>query len=97
MWGLKVRVLPGQHRRRTPRPALPDLREGRAEPPNPAEPAMALTNDLPISLFAGRSNPALARPTTEDYGQPLGDVTIKDFSDGVNCVRYEEAIRSTDT
>ena len=57
---------------------------------------MVLTNDLPISLFAGRSNPALARAIAEAYGQPLGDLTIRDFSDGEIYVRFEESIRGTD-
>lgn len=52
--------------------------------------------DLPISLFAGRSNPALAREIARAYGQELGDVTIKNFSDGEIYVRYEESIRGAD-
>ena len=55
-----------------------------------------LTNELPISLFAGRSHPALARAIAQEYGQPLGAVTIKDFSDGEIYVRFEESIRGTD-
>lgn len=50
----------------------------------------------PITLFAGRSNPALARKIAESYGQSLGQLTIKDFSDGEIYVRYEESIRGTD-
>jgi ribose-phosphate pyrophosphokinase len=50
----------------------------------------------PITLFAGRSNPALARKIAESYGQGLGQLTIKDFSDGEIYVRYEESIRGTD-
>ncbi len=57
---------------------------------------MALSNDLPISLFAGRSNPALARAIAQAYGQELGHVTIKNFSDGEIYVRYEESIRGSD-
>ncbi len=55
-----------------------------------------LSNDLPISLFAGRSHPALAQAVARAYGQELGGVTIKDFSDGEIYVRYEESIRGTD-
>jgi ribose-phosphate pyrophosphokinase len=51
---------------------------------------------LPVSLFAGRSIPALARGIAEAYGQPLGAVTIRNFSDGEIYVRYEESIRGTD-
>jgi len=53
-------------------------------------------HDLPISLFAGRSNPALARKIARAYGQDLGHVTIKNFSDGEIYVKYEESIRGTD-
>lgn len=52
--------------------------------------------DLPIALFSGRSNPALARRIAETYGAPLGHVTLRDFSDGEIYVRYEESIRGTD-
>ncbi len=52
--------------------------------------------EFPISLFAGRSNPALARKIAHAYGQELGKVTIKDFSDGEIYVRYEESIRGAD-
>ena len=51
---------------------------------------------LPISLFAGRSNPALARRIAAEYGQDLGAVTLRNFSDGEVYVRYEESIRGTD-
>jgi len=52
--------------------------------------------DLPISLFAGRSNPALAAAIAEQAGRPLGQVTIRNFADGEVYVRYEESIRGTD-
>jgi ribose-phosphate pyrophosphokinase len=52
--------------------------------------------DLPISLFAGRSNPALAAAIAEHAGRPLGQVTLKNFADGEVYVRYEESIRGTD-
>ncbi len=55
-----------------------------------------LSNDFPISLFAGRSHPALAQAIARAYGQELGAVTIKDFSDGEIYVRYGESIRGTD-
>ncbi len=53
-------------------------------------------HDTPISLFAGRSNPALARAIARAFGQELGRVTIKNFSDGEIYVKYEESIRGTD-
>lgn len=52
--------------------------------------------DIPISIFSGRSNPALARKIAGDYGQELGHLTIKDFADGEIYVRYEESIRGSD-
>ncbi len=52
--------------------------------------------DLPVSLFAGRSNPALARRIAEAGGWALGEVTLRNFSDGEIYVRYEESIRGTD-
>ncbi len=51
---------------------------------------------LPVSIFAGRSNPALARQIAQAGGWALGEVTLKDFSDGEIYVRYEESIRGTD-
>lgn len=50
----------------------------------------------PISLFAGRSNPGLARAIAEAYGQPLGEVEIREFSDGEIYVHYQESIRGAD-
>lgn len=52
--------------------------------------------DMPITIFAGRSNPALAHKIAAAYGQPLGVVAIKDFSDGEIYVHYEESIRGSD-
>ena len=57
---------------------------------------MSYAPALPVSLFAGRSSPALARRIAEAYGQPLGAVTLRNFSDGEIYVRYEESIRGTD-
>ncbi len=57
---------------------------------------MLVRNDLPITLFAGRSNPALARAIAEHAEWPLGHVTLKNFADGEIYVRYEESIRGTD-
>lgn len=52
--------------------------------------------DKPILIFAGRSNPALARSIAAHYGKDLGLVTSKNFSDGEIYVRYEESIRGAD-
>jgi ribose-phosphate pyrophosphokinase len=50
----------------------------------------------PISIFAGRSNPSLARAISRSFGQELGQVEIKDFSDGEIYVHFEESIRGCD-
>lgn len=55
-----------------------------------------MSNNFPISIFAGRSNPALARSIAHAYGQELGRVEIKNFSDGEMYVHYEESIRGCD-
>jgi ribose-phosphate pyrophosphokinase len=47
----------------------------------------------PISIFAGRSNPVLAEAIARSFGQELGVVEIKNFSDGEIYVHYEESIR----
>ncbi len=52
--------------------------------------------ELPIGLFTGRSNPALAEGIARAYGQDLGHLTIKNFADGEVYVRYEESIRGED-
>ncbi len=55
------------------------------------------TRDItPISIFAGRSNPALAEAIALEYGLALGAITIKNFSDGEIYVRYGESIRGAD-
>ena len=58
---------------------------------------------LPVTIFAGRSVPALARDIAAAYGRvegdhsgELGGVTIRNFSDGEIYVRYDESIRGTD-
>lgn len=50
----------------------------------------------PIKLFTGRSNPSLARDIARAYGQELGSVEVKNFSDGEVYVHYEESIRGCD-
>ncbi|MFW5972343.1 MAG: ribose-phosphate pyrophosphokinase-like domain-containing protein, partial [Bacteroidota bacterium] len=52
--------------------------------------------NTPISIFSGRSNPALAREIARSYGQELGALSVQNFSDGEIYVHYEESIRGTD-
>lgn len=54
---------------------------------------MFASHSYPVTLFAGRANPALAQGIAGEYGLPLGEVTIKEFADGEIYVRYEESIR----
>ena len=52
--------------------------------------------DTPLAIFAGRSNAALARAIAENFGTSLGEITIKNFSDGEIYVKYEQSIRGED-
>ena len=54
------------------------------------------TKELPVGLFTGSSNPDLADRIAHSYGQSLGQLTRKVFSDGELYVRYEESIRGLD-
>lgn len=54
------------------------------------------SNDRPVAIFGGRSNPALAEKIAESYGTTLGNLTIRDFADGEIYVHYEESIRGAD-
>jgi ribose-phosphate pyrophosphokinase len=54
------------------------------------------SNDRPVAIFGGRSNPALAQKIAESYGTTLGDLTIRDFADGEIYVHFEESIRGAD-
>lgn len=52
--------------------------------------------DTPLAIFAGSSNPALARAIAEELGLNLGELTLKSFSDGELYVKYEQSIRGED-
>jgi len=47
-----------------------------------------------MKLYAGSSNPRLAREIADELGIPLGALTIKNFSDGEIWVKFEENIRN---
>jgi ribose-phosphate pyrophosphokinase len=49
-----------------------------------------------IKLFAGTSNPALARAISEAVGVPLGSAEIGRFSDGEVQVEITENVRGGD-
>jgi ribose-phosphate pyrophosphokinase len=49
-----------------------------------------------VKLFAGSGSQELALNIAHAYGKPLGQVTLKKFSDGELSVAFEESIRGTD-
>ena len=49
-----------------------------------------------IKLFSGRSNPELARRISSYINVPLGEIIIREFSDGELWIKYEENIREKD-
>lgn len=49
-----------------------------------------------IKLFAGRSNPELAKKIAREAGEPLGSCDIRNFRDGEIWVKYSENIRGSD-
>lgn len=50
----------------------------------------------PVVICSGRSNPALAEGIATAFGVDLGELTIKNFSDGEIYVKFEESIRGAD-
>ncbi len=52
--------------------------------------------ELPIGIFTGSSNPALAERIANAYGQPLGRLDRVVFSDGELYAKYQESIRGRD-
>ncbi|RPH89364.1 MAG: ribose-phosphate pyrophosphokinase, partial [Calditrichaeota bacterium] len=55
-----------------------------------------MSTDRQALLFAGRSNRDLSIRIAESLQMPLGNVAIKNFSDGELWVKYEENIRGAD-
>lgn len=91
---MEVRVLPGQ--RQDSFSAYMAHAVVYAHGVGSATQVMMAYKELPIGLFAGSSNPALAARIAEAYGQDLGQLTCKVFADGELYVRYEESIRGVD-
>lgn len=50
----------------------------------------------PLKLFTGNANPELAKKVAAYLNMPLGDATVKKFSDGETFVRINENIRGAD-
>ena len=55
-----------------------------------------MSSNRELKIFSGRSNLQLATKIASALGQPLGRVTIKNFSDDEIWVKYEENIRGAD-
>ena len=55
-----------------------------------------ITHGNKIKLFAGNSNPALAKAIAEKLGVPLGDCVCKKFADGEIAVSINETVRGCD-
>ena len=49
-----------------------------------------------LKIFAGRSNPELAKKIAKNIGKPLGKMSIKTFADGEIWVKFDENIRGRD-
>lgn len=49
-----------------------------------------------LKLFAGNSNPELARRIADSLGVPLGEITSKRFADGEIRIKVEESARGSD-
>jgi ribose-phosphate pyrophosphokinase len=49
-----------------------------------------------IKIFSGNSNPELANKICSELGLPLGDATVKNFSDGEISVNIGETVRGAD-
>ncbi len=49
-----------------------------------------------IKIFTGNSNPKLASDICTMVGVPLGDASLKRFSDGEISVSINESVRGTD-
>ena len=46
-----------------------------------------------VKLFSGRGTRTLAENIAKAYGQPLGNITFIDFSDGEYETSFEETVR----
>ncbi len=54
------------------------------------------TQGKKIKIFSGNSNPELAQKICSELGIPLGDATVKTFSDGEISVNIGETVRGAD-
>ncbi len=49
-----------------------------------------------LRIFTGNANPELAAKIARELRTPLGEITVKHFSDGEICVQIEESARGQD-
>jgi ribose-phosphate pyrophosphokinase len=56
-----------------------------------------LSDDSPIKIFSGNSNPDLAEKISSAVGVPLSKAQVKTFSDGEIAVEVNESVRGLDT
>jgi len=50
----------------------------------------------PVKIFAGSGTKDLAGKIAEEYGKPLGNVTLSKFSDGEFQPSFDESVRGCD-
>jgi len=51
---------------------------------------------IDVKIFAGNSNPPLAREISDYLAVPLGKATVETFSDGESKVEIKENVRGAD-
>ena len=49
-----------------------------------------------LRIFSGNANPQLASRIAREFGAPLGEIMVKQFSDGEICMKIEESARGQD-
>ena len=52
--------------------------------------------DFDLRIFTGNANPKLAASIAEELGTPLGEISVRQFSDGEIGVKIEESARGQD-
>lgn len=50
----------------------------------------------PVKLFSGSGTKVLAQKIAENYGRPLGEMTLMRFSDGEFQPKFDESVRGSD-
>ena len=55
-----------------------------------------MRDNYSLRIFTGNANPDLAARIARELRTPLGEITVKHFSDGEICVQIEESARGQD-